>query len=80
MMGNLESRLKRLEYISGDLHQVSLLIADPETDAWATTDDGIEAEIKRWRAAGLLPGHVIVLRLSNNRAVSARRSRCGLHT
>ena len=62
MRGNVESRLRRLEALSDNHPPVSLLIADPEKAAWAKTDDGIEAEIGRRRAAGLLPGHVIVLR------------------
>ena len=66
MTSNFESRLRRQEAKQlDDMRVYCRLIADPEQDAWAATDRGIDAEIERRRATGELPpqGDVIVRRI-----------------
>jgi hypothetical protein len=67
MTGTMETRLRKLEATERPVgfSPVERIIADPEQDAWANTDEGIAAEIERRRATGELPpqGLVIVRRI-----------------
>ena len=68
MKTEIERRITRLEdarpEASTGMTAVERIIADPEQDAWAASDEGIAAEIARRRVSGIFgDGPVIVRRI-----------------